>query len=124
MITLLNTSILTNYGDFQYSKCSLEDARSLIFNHCPNCQGGGCPTCSGFGEIPSFSSAIGHESTAEILTELLGIEVKMNRQMYKQDVGDTAVVFKLNGRPEEGKILSRNEIEEIGYEFGILKRSK
>ena len=47
----------------------------------------------------------------------------MNRVMYKQDSGDQALIFKLNGRPEEGKILSVEEIKEIGYEFGLLTKN-
>ena len=31
-----------------------------------------------------------------------------------------ALVFKLLGRPEEGKLLTLSEIEEIGYKFQML----
>ena len=70
-----------------------------------------------------FQSAIGHQSTADIISTLLGVECPMNRIMYRQDIGDYALVFKLNGRPEEGKILSVADIEEIGYSWGILART-
>ena len=46
----------------------------------------------------------------------------MNRQMFAQQPGQQALVFKLNGRPEEGKILSVEEIERIGYKFQLLSR--
>lgn len=46
----------------------------------------------------------------------------MNRVQYVQGVGDIALVFKLKSRPEEGKILTADEIEAIGYEFGRLVR--
>ena len=58
------------------------------------------------------------------MTTLLGVEVPMNRQMFIQDVGQRALVFKLNGRPEEGKILTVEDIEQIGYKFQILDRIK
>ena len=46
----------------------------------------------------------------------------MNRIQFSHEKGQFALVFKLKGRPEEGKILSREEIEAIGYEFGVLYR--
>jgi len=33
------------------------------------------------------------------------------------------LVFKLKGRVPEGKVLSREELEAIGYEFGLLTRT-
>jgi len=33
-------------------------------------------------------------------------------------------VFRLNGRPEEGKILSIKEIEAIGFSWGVITRTK
>jgi hypothetical protein len=69
-----------------------------------------------------FQSAIGHQATAEILTELLGVAVPVNRINYVQGVGDVAIVFKLRGRAPEGVILSRSEVEQMGYDFGLLTR--
>jgi len=73
--------------------------------------------------MPKYESAIGHESTAEIMTELLGVDVRVNRQMAAQEVGTEAIVFKLKTRAPEGRILSREEIEAVGYEFGLLTRT-
>ena len=103
MITLLNTSILTTYGTYSYVELSLEAAKRYVANG-------------------DFQSAIGHEATAQILTTLLGVEVPVNRMQYAQQVSDQAIVFKLNGRPPEGKILSVSEMEEIGFSFGLLTR--
>ena len=50
-------------------------------------------------------SAIGHESTAQIMSELLGVKVPVNRIKYEQLPGETAIIFQLNSRPPEGKIL-------------------
>ena len=102
-VVLLNTSILTAYGSFKYTQISLDDVIRLTSD--------------------GFESAIGHDSTAKILTSLIGQEVKTNRLQYKQEIRDIAIIFKLNGRPEEGKILTVDEIETIGYEFGILIRN-
>ena len=56
------------------------------------------------------------------MTTLLGVEIPVNRQMFVQAAGQKALVFKLNGRPEEGKILSVEDIEQIGYKFQLLER--
>ena len=110
-IVLLNTSILTEYGVFAYEKANL----NLVKQYLNSVQ-------YVDGEKRPVLSAIGHQSTADILSELLEIDVPVNRINYKQEMDDLAIVFKLKGRPEEGKILSREEIEEIGYEFGFLQR--
>lgn len=102
-VAILNTSIVTNDGNYTLESISLEQAIELAS-----------------GET---DSAIGHESTAQILTELLGVNVPMNRQMFAQSAGQQAIVFKLNGRPPEGKILSKEEIEAIGYSFKLLTRT-
>lgn len=102
MVTILNTSILTNFGSFNYESLTLEESKTLVSE--------------------GFESAVGHQSACDILSSLLGKEVKMNRVQYSQKVGDVALVFKLKGRAEEGKILTVAEIEAIGYEFGKLTR--
>lgn len=56
------------------------------------------------------------------MTTLLDVEIPMNRRLFAQQLGQQALVFKLNGRPEEGKILSVEEIEQIGYKFQLLTR--
>ena len=124
MITLLNTSIITAHGKYKYAPLTLGNAKQLVRLSCPNCQGGGCPVCSGFGTIDNFNSAVGHQSTAEILSELLGVNVPVNRQNYFQPPNSQALVFKLKTRAPEGQILSRAEIEKIGYEFGLLSRTR
>lgn len=100
---ILNTSILTEDGVYTLTTISLADAKGLV-------------------EKNPLDSAIGHTSTAEIMTELLGIEIPVNRQNFRQEVGQQALIFKLNSRPPEGKILTRDEIEEIGYKFQLLTR--
>lgn len=56
------------------------------------------------------------------MSALLGIHVPMNRIEFKQEVGQNALVFKLRGRPPEGKILTIEEITEIGYDFQLMTR--
>lgn len=102
-LALLNTTIATTDGLYAIKSISLEDARILV-------QGA------------ELDSAIGHQSTAEIMSALLGVDIPMNRQMFAQQSGQVALVFKLKGRPLEGAILNASEIEAIGYEFKTMER--
>ena len=104
-LAILNTSILTNTGMYELQDIPLEQAQLIVQNN-------------------EILSAVGHQSTADILTTLLGVEIPMNRIQFSQEVGQKAIVFKLNGRPEEGKILSADEIEQIGYKFQLLTRHR
>ena len=104
-LAILNTSILTVTGIFELKDITLQEAQQLVKDN-------------------NILSAVGHQSTADILTTLLGVQVPMNRIMFEQEVGQKCLVFKLNGRPEEGKILTQQEIEEIGYKFQLLTRHK
>jgi hypothetical protein len=103
-IALLNTSIATADGTYTLHTVSLNQAKDLVKGR-------------------EILSAIGHASTAQILTEILGIDVPVNRIQFEQQPDQSALVFKLKGRPEEGKILSREEIEQIGYEFKVMTRT-
>lgn len=104
-LAILNTSILTTTGLFELQDITLQEAQQLVKDN-------------------EILSAVGHQSTADILTTLLGVEIPMNRIQFSQEVGQKAIVFKLNGRPEEGKILSADEIEQIGYKFQLLTRHR
>ncbi|MGB6301151.1 MAG: DUF1874 domain-containing protein [Rivularia sp. (in: cyanobacteria)] len=104
-VALLNTSIITNDGDYSLRSISLKEAKEMV-------------------QIAELDSAIGHQSTADIMSTLLEVEVVVNRQMFSQQIEQKALVFKLNGRPEEGKILSKDEIEDIGYTWKVLARTK
>jgi hypothetical protein len=109
-LAILNTSILTAFGSFKYTPLSLEDAQNVA-------------QTAHFFSDDGVLSAVGHQSTAEILAELLGFDVPVNRIQFAQEPGQDALVFKLKGRAPEGKILDREEIEAIGYEFGLLTRT-
>lgn len=109
---ILNTSIITAYGSFEYKPISLDQARMLAYNALD-------PMIT---PDDGIISAVGHQSTAEIITELLQITVAVNRIQFSQRIGQSAIVFKLKGRAPEGTILDRDQIEMIGYEFGLLTR--
>ena len=65
-----------------------------------------------------FESAVGHESTAQLLSTLLGMEVPPRRVAIAMSPGDRAVIFQLRTRLEEGKVLSKEEVEAL-YQQGL-----
>jgi hypothetical protein len=106
MTYLLNSPILTSYGKYSYQKINREEVIRLLCKE-------GC-----------FLSAIGHEGTAKFLSELLEVNVPSNRTAIKMEKGDKAVVFRLLQRLPEGKVLSREELESVPYEFGLLTKEE
>ena len=99
---MLNTPILTEYGSFNFRKSSLPEVKELLSQ--------------------GFTSAIGHEGTATLMSQLTGVDIPVNRVAIKMQPGDMAIVFRLLTRLPEGKILTQEELEKVPYEFGILER--
>jgi hypothetical protein len=64
-----------------------------------------------------FTSAVGHEATAKVLSELLGINIPFNRITVKLKAGDMCIHFALKTRLPEGKILTEEELKQLDYEF-------
>ncbi len=60
-----------------------------------------------------WRSYVSHESTAKVLSELLGTEVRMRRERLSLNPGDTALIFQLEVRPREGQVFTEKELEEI-----------
>lgn len=109
-LALLNATIATTNGCYTIQTLSLESARSLVEDYLTT-------------YASELDSAVGHQSTADIMTALLGVEVPMNRQQFEQQPGQEALVFKLNGRPPEGAVLTAEQIEEIGYTLKLMTRT-
>ena len=61
-------------------------------------------------KIQEWKSAVGHASTAAVLSTLLGVEIPPNRVSITLQAGDVLIVFQLGIRLEEGKILSSDEV--------------
>jgi len=99
---LLNCAILTGHGGFTYKPITVNEAKDLLVN--------------------GFESAIGHSATAQVLSTILEREIPVNRIQAKQQTGQTAIVFQMNRRIEEGKILNFQEIEDIGYTLNRLEK--
>lgn len=102
---IFNTTIIVNDGVYSMRTISLEEAKEIISQN------------------PNFISAIGHSSTAEIISTVLNANVPENRINASFDeIGDKALCFKLNSRPKEGSILSYQDLQEIGFSWKLLKR--
>jgi hypothetical protein len=103
-LALLNTTIATADGIYEVETIGFETAKRLVASN-------------------ELDSAIGHQSTADVMTTLLETEVVLNRQEFYQEKGQQALVFKLNGRPPEGVILSKAQIAKMGYSFKLMTRT-
>lgn len=65
-------------------------------------------------------SAVGHRDTAEIINTLTNQSIAANRITVRPLVGDTFFCFSLKQRPPEGAILSRAQLEAIGYQWARM----
>jgi hypothetical protein len=106
-LALLNCPILTCDGSFVLSTVTLDEALRVVH-------------AAGTGAVTSY---IGHASTAAVLATLLSVDVPVSRAEFKQAVGTRALVFALNARQAEGVILSKDDIERIGYTLKLLERT-
>jgi len=102
-IYILNSPILTAYGRYTFKPVSLEEAKTLV-------------------SLNKFVSAVGHASTAQFLSRLLGVHVPAQRVRIEMQPGDVAIVFRLLERLPEGKVLNEEEFQHMPYELGLLKR--
>jgi len=102
-VGLFNGTVATTNGLYRINDIDIDNAKRYI-------------------EENGFISAIGHEATAEIMSNILGFNILMNRIQFHQEVGQIAIVFKLNVRPPEGELLNREELERVGYSLKIMER--
>ena len=106
-IYLLNTPVLTEYGNYTFRKAELDEVKYLVFLF-----------------QWTLISAIGHETTAKLMSRIIGFDVAVNRVQIKMQPGDSAIVFRVLTRLPEGKVLTEEELSKVPYEFGILERVK
>ncbi len=67
-----------------------------------------------------FVSAVGHESTAKVLSSLLGTDVPFNRVQIAITGGDVIVSFQFLVRLPEGKVLGEDDVLAL-YNEGKIK---
>ena len=100
---IMNTSILPNDGLFSLVTINADEAKKWAQNN-------------------DWVSAVGHPGTAEVMTTLLGVDIPPNRIQVTFEVGDEALVFKLDCRLPEGKVLDAEELRGLPFTWKLLKR--
>lgn len=68
-----------------------------------------------------FVSVVGHESTARVMSELLGVEIVADRSSVELQAGDKVIVFQLLKRLGEGVVLSADGIHKTPHAFYIVE---
>jgi hypothetical protein len=103
MLYVLNSSTLPLEPGREYlikaKQLSVEEAKKIL-------------------QSEAFVSAVGHQSTAEALTNVFGVEIKFNRIQIQLKPGDKLISIILKKRLEEGKVIKTvEELNEIGYDI-------
>lgn len=101
MIALLNTSILTSFGDFSYREISKEEAIALL-------------------KSDNITSYIRHEGIIRLFSEDYGIEIPFHSGMYTQQSGEKALIFKLRNTTRGFQELDAQQVRDLGFDFGLL----
>lgn len=101
---IMNTSIVTleptlNRAVISVKRISTEEAKFIV------------------SAASNVVSAVGHEATAQLMSELLGRQIATNRVAVAFKAGDAALCFKLKRRIEEGRVLNLAELKAEEYEW-------
>lgn len=104
---ILNSSVITSFGKFDYRKASIPEAKSWL-------SGGG------------WENTIRYQETCDAFESLFSVRLSSNPKTIKMNVGDEALVFRLvfkGFRPDPSKKgrMSREFILN-NCEIGILSR--
>jgi len=95
-----SVNMLDNDATISFRKISLDEVRERLSH--------------------DFKSIVGHPATAQFLSELLGVEIPANREMYKMNKDDVLIVAVLGVRLPEGKVLSKEEVEQLYNEGKVV----
>ena len=99
---ILNVPVLTEYGTYKFEKIDMLTAKQFLAD--------------------DFTSAVGHQGTADVLSKILGVNIPFNRVAITMQPGDQALVFRLKTRLPEGAILTADQLSGLDYDLAILTR--
>jgi len=68
-----------------------------------------------------FESAIGHAPTAEFASNILKIEIPVNRISIQMQDGDELIVLQLLSRLPEGVVLTQEELVKIPHKWYLVQ---
>jgi hypothetical protein len=103
-IYLLNAPVIPiNYDQYtevtvKIKKVTIDEVRGLLKNN-------------------PFVSAVGHIGTAQLLSEILEIQVPVNRITVQLEKGDVFIAFVLKKRLPEGVVLTKEQLQQLEYWF-------
>jgi len=69
-----------------------------------------------------FISAVGHKSTADLLSKRLHLNVQPNRIMVKLDESTLLVIAQVMKRLPEGTILTKEELKQVPIQWKIVAK--
>jgi len=69
----------------------------------------------------NFVSCVGHESTAKLMSDLLGIEIPCNRTSIKLQTWDTLLVFQILQRLPEGVVLDEEAVKAVPHKWYLIQ---
>lgn len=113
-VYLLSAKVMPNFGSYDFSPISVTAVWDLLQQ--------------------GYTSAVGHESTATAISTVLasyagidyadgkGVPVPISRNAITMEIGDRAIIFSVKDRLPEGKIATIEELNQIGWEFGLSER--
>jgi hypothetical protein len=71
-----------------------------------------------------IESYIGHESTARLLSQLLSVDIAVNRGEYEPKVGDVAIVVKLKKRLQTPQDVRDVKLEDIEFYIVVYEEDQ
>jgi len=72
-----------------------------------------------------FVSAVGHEATAQALSNVFGVTIPYNRTQITLQPGDKLISIILKKRLAEGQVLKTvEELEQVGYSIWLFEVSE
>lgn len=107
MLYLLNSAILPLKEGEEYlikaKEITIQEAKELVTKE-------------------PFVSAVGHQATAELLSNILGVNIPVNRISIRATHNDKIIAFLLKQRLPEGTVIkSVDELQKIGYELWLFE---